>query len=170
MLVGEIFQPGSNYDIAVVSLAQEPELSALVGTPARERYPDLSPDGRWITYSSDESGQSEVFVRPFPNVDEGKWQISRGGTKPLWSAQGDEIFYRNGNQVMSVSVRSTDPFDYTVPRLLFEGSYDEGYNRDWDVTPDGQRFLMMKANEVETGDFVIVLNFFDELKRLVPTD
>ena len=92
----------------------------------------------------------------------------RGGTKPLWSAQGDEIFYRNGNQVMSVSVRSTDPFDYTVPRLLFEGSYGDGYNRDWNVAPDGQRFLMMKENEAEIGDFVLVLNFFEELERLVP--
>jgi hypothetical protein len=141
-------------------------------TPAREQYPDLSPDGRWIAYSSDGAGRQEVLVRPFPNVEDGVVEISqgRGGAKPLWSSTGREIFFRNGDQVMSVVVESTAPFEVGPPRVLFEAGYANGYSRDWDVAPDGERFVMMKEGEVEVGEWILVQNWFSELERLVPAD
>ncbi len=171
-LVGSIMRPGSNYDLALVTLSGEPELRPLVVTPAREQFPDLSPDGRWIAYSSDGAGKQEVLVRPFPNVEDGVVEVSqgRGGTKPLWSSTGREIFFRNGDQVMSVVVESTTPFKVGPPRVLFEAGYANGYFRDWDVAPGGERFLMMKEGEVEVGEWILVQNWFSELERLVPAD
>jgi serine/threonine-protein kinase len=172
LLVGETLESGLNFDIAMVDLSGEPEVRPLVSTPARERFPDLSPDGKWITYVSDESGREEVYVRPFPNVDDGKWSIPGAGSKPLWSPTGDEIFYRvrNPDRVFAVSVESTEPFRLGPPRLLFEADdYQDLHLRDWSVAPDGRRFLMLQKHEVDYGQFVLVQNWFEELERLVPT-
>ena len=94
----------------------------------RERYnefqPQISPDGRWMAYTSDESGKYEVYVRPFPEVDKGRWQVSTsGGDSPLWSPDGRELFYRNGDAVMAVSVKTDPTFSLETPKTLFRGTY-----------------------------------------------
>ncbi|MCZ6484226.1 MAG: hypothetical protein O6826_00835, partial [Acidobacteria bacterium] len=132
----------------------------------------ISPDGHWIAYESNESGRTEIYVRPFPNVEEGKWQISRdGGTEPVWAPRGQELFYRNGEAMMVVSIKTELTFTQGSPVVLFTGEYTtSGAVVNYDISPDGQRFLMIKEAEGSTGQINIVQNWFSELKRLLPTN
>jgi hypothetical protein len=136
--------------------------------------PSLSPDGRWFAYTSNEAGRYEIYVRP-TSGPEGRWQIStEGGVEPVWSASGSELFYRHGDQVLAVDVVANATFEYGKPRLLFEGRYALGDVKDdtraYDVAPDGKRFLMLRREtEPSTGDLKVVVNWYDELRRLGPT-
>ncbi|MDA2937894.1 hypothetical protein MYX75_06490 [Acidobacteria bacterium AH-259-A15] len=125
-----------------------------------------------MAYISDESGQFEVYVRPFPNVDDGRWQISRsGGRGPVWAPDGRELFYRNGDAMMVVRIGS-HPTTAGTPEVLFTGDYYSSRRRRYDIHPDGKRFLMLKEGGVagETRqELILVQNWFQELKRLVPT-
>ncbi len=149
---------------------------SILQTQFNELAPVFSPDGRWLAYLSDESGRNEIYVRPFPKVEEGKWQISTdGGGEPRWAPNGRELFYRTGSggQMMAVDITTEPTFRAGSPRLLFEGSYQSGDvgGAFYDVTPDGQRFVMVQAQQQGTGanQINVVLNWFEELKRLVPT-
>ena len=108
----------------------------------------LSPDERWIAYSSDETGRFEVFVRPFPDVNAGKWQISQsGGTSPRWSHSGRELFYLSGGAMMAVPVGAGPPFVSGIPQTLFtipEGAVWSPVEHVYDVAPDDRRFIMMR--------------------------
>ena len=144
-----------------------------VQSPSYETAPRFAPDGRWIAYASDESGRSEIYVRPYPGPG-GKWQIStEGGTEPVWNPKGGELFYRSGNKMMAVQHTTQPTFSAGKPRMLFEGPYVPTPRSfpDYDVSPDGQRFLMLKANEQAQppGQINVVLNWFEELKQKVPT-
>jgi len=112
-----------------------------------ESAPRFSPDGHWIAYTSLESGRSEIYVRPYPGPG-GKYQIStEGGGEPVWNPKGRELFYRVGNKMMAVDVTTQGAFSAGKPRVLFEGAY-VGTPRslpNYDVSPDGQRFLMLKG-------------------------
>jgi serine/threonine-protein kinase len=138
-----------------------------------ESAPRFSPDGHWIAYSSIESGRSEVYVRPYPGPG-GKWQIStEGGAEPVWNPKGRELFYRIGNKMMAVDVTTQPVFSAGKPRVLFEGAFVPTPRSlsNYDVSPDGQRFLMLKAPEQAQApaQINVVLNWFEELKRRVPT-
>jgi Tol biopolymer transport system component len=143
--------------------------------------PQVSPDGRWMAYASNESGQNGVYVRPFPEMNKGKWQVSvAGGTGPLWSPDGRKLFYRNGDAVMAVDVQTEPIFKPGKPETLFRGPYSPLTSQDghpWDISPDGKRFLMMK----EAGSTAkpaaeaprkinIVVNWLEELKQRVPAN
>jgi len=132
----------------------------------------FSPDGRWLTYVSNESGRDEICVKPYPGPG-GKWPIStEGGTEPRWSADGRELFYRLGNKMMVVEVRSEPAFTSGRPQLVFEVPYltDQFGTSNYDISPDGQRFLMIKQEQTAEAQIHVVLNWFEELKRLVPTN
>jgi serine/threonine-protein kinase len=107
-------------------------------TPCR----DISPDGRWLAYASNDAGRSEIYVRPFPDVNAGRWQVSTaGGASPRWSRDGRELFYMKEGKVTVVSVTATaPPLAVGRPTELFPGPYATSF----DVSADGQRFLMMK--------------------------
>jgi serine/threonine-protein kinase len=145
-------------------------------TPAIEGAPSFSPDGRWIGYVSDESGRPEIYVQPFPGPG-GKWQVSTGGgTEPVWSSDGREIFYRNGRRMMAVPVTASSGFSPGTPVPLFEGDYEVSAfpltGVAYDVTRDRQRFLMVKATaaaQAAPAQINVVQNWDQELKRLVPT-
>jgi len=143
----------------------------------QEKYdvysPKISPDGRWMAYTSEESGKLEVYVRPFPEISKGKWQVSTsGGEDPLWSPDGRELFYRNGDSVMAVAVQTETIFKPGKTDALFKGKYDSA----WDISPDGKRFLMLKplastgAPSTVAGPrkINVVVNWFEELKQRVP--
>jgi serine/threonine protein kinase len=135
-----------------------------------ETAPCFSPDGRWIAYSSNDSGRYEIYVRPYPGPG-GKWQISNeGGTEPVWNPKGHELFYRNGKKMMAVDFTAQPTFSPGKPRMLFEGPYVPTPRSfaDYDVSPDGQRFLMLKAAEQTPGQINVVLNWTEELKRRAP--
>jgi eukaryotic-like serine/threonine-protein kinase len=171
-----------NDDIGVVTPAPassgaKTQVQPLLHTSFGERNPHLSPDGRWMVYESDESGQNEIYVRPFPAVDAGRWQVSAGGgVQPVWARNGRELFYRNAAAFMAVPIQTTPAFAAGKPTMLFQGQYLAGPGgRTYDVSPDGRRFLMVKTGGGQSGNaipfrFVIVENWIEELKRLVPTN
>jgi hypothetical protein len=142
-----------------------------VQTPFREGAPTFSYDGRWMAYASDQSGRSEIYMRPFPGPGE-EWTISiDGGTEPLWATTGGQLFYRHGDEMMVVDVNTEPTVTASKPRRLFEKRYirSTGFWPNYDVAGDGQRFLMVKGRAEEAPVHVnVVLNWFDELKRLVP--
>ncbi len=173
------------HNIGLLSMDGEHEWKPLLAEDYIETEPKISPDGEWMAYTSNESGQAEVYVRPFPDVDSGrKSQVSIGGGRsPLWSPDGRELFYRNGDAVMAVSVRIKPDFNLATPRTLFRGTYLNlpGFQtpldlNSWDIDPDGKRFLMIKDAEATEDESAhekppkinIVLNWFEELKKRVP--
>jgi len=161
-----------NYDIWVLPLAGDRKPRPFLQTPFGEGEAVFSPDGRWLAYVSNESGRQEIFVQPFPGPG-GKWQISTGGgIEPVWARSGRELFYRNGDQMMTVDTTTQPSFRAGAPRLLFEGNFLTGtaFRANYDVTPDGQRFVMVQQGEGVSGvsQIHVVLNWFEELKRRVP--
>ena len=175
-LILVVRKPKTGFDLEVLSVEGEPTSSPLIQTPFKEDRPALSPDGRWIAYRSNESEQYEIYVRPFPSVENGKWQISRdGGHSPLWDPQRQELFYRNGDALMVVRYEAEPTFTRRIPEVLFTGTYYAyaGATRHYDIHPDGKRFLMIKeggATGEARQEFILVQNWFEELKRLVPTE
>jgi hypothetical protein len=132
----------------------------------------LSPNERWLAYVSDESGRYEVYVRSWPEGTSRMLISARGGTDPVWSSNGRELFYRNGEAMMAVPVETGVSFTAGTPELLFEGRFKLGVHGSlsYDVSADG-RFLMIERSREETTDRLhLVLNWFEELKRLAPPD
>ena len=167
-------------DVGVLSLNADRTGRMLLESDLAEAYPAVSPDGRWIAYFTNETGQSEVYVQPFPNVEDGKWQISQaGGFSPVWGPDSRELFYRNGSTTDMMAVRiETDPtFISSAPEVLFRGiAYRWAYAgilRPFDIAPDGQRFLMIRESDRADGVLPsrinVVLNWHQELLERVPT-
>jgi hypothetical protein len=158
-------------------LAAPRQTEPLIQTTVTEDNGEISPDGHWLAYQSNESGQFQISVRPFPKVDSGHWTISTsGGNKPLWARSGRELFYLDGaNALTSVPVQTTPTFSPGNPTKLFDGRYFAGpIGRTYDVSLDGQRFLMIKDNAggdqtSAPASIVVVLNWTEELKQRVPT-
>ena len=155
---------------------------SLTGPPAPTRFfangfnlghPTLSPDGRWMAYDSDESGRVEVFVQSFPDPLQKRWQVSAAqGSEPMWTRGGHELVFRSGDSVMTVNV-DLEHGGSSTPEILFTGPYPDnpGWTRprSYDVTSDGERFLMSKRPDPPARPrIVVVLNWFDELKAKVP--
>ena len=163
--------PQTGSDIWVLWLDGERTPELFLRTPFSEAEPSFSPDGRWIAYTSNDSGRNEIYVRPFPASD-GKWQISTGGgIAARWAANGRELFYLNGDQMMVAPVTTGDSFQTGTPRSLFTHVNPGGIPRNYAVAHDAQRFVMLQPTELEVEPQInVVLNWFEELKRLVPTD
>ena len=151
----------------------EPTTKSLIQTEFFDGTPAVSPDGKWIAYQSDAPGQYEVYVRPFPNVEDGRWLISSGGGNyPVWAPTGEELFYTSFDRLMAVRIE-TEPFLAGNPEILFTGNYFSPIGRNYDIHPEGQKFLMIKEGEQTGGtrqELIVVQNWFEELKRLVPTE
>ena len=176
--------PGTNYDIMTLPIEGDEKVGWKPGEPKPfvnsafdEVLPAFSPDGRWLAYQSNESGSYEVYIRPFPGPG-GKWQISTGGGfYPEWSRNGEELFYRTeDSKIMAVTyTASGDSFHADKPQLWSPGQFtDRGAgNYNFDLHPDGKRFAVLKAPGTEPAAVVnkvsFVFNFFDELRRKVPT-
>jgi eukaryotic-like serine/threonine-protein kinase len=170
--------PGTTVeDLLFVRLNQERRLETLFQAPGVERNPSIAPSGRFIAYNSDESGRTEVYVRPFPNAGSRKWQISTdGGTGPVWTRGGSEIVYMDSQgRMTAVAVRSDgkEPhFSRPEPLFKIQPGGDSGLDRGWDVSADGERFLfLMSDSTAETAlQLMLIQNWADELKRLVPRE
>ena len=117
-------RPETGFDVGLLSLNGEQGIEWLLESEYDEEYAEISPDGRWMAYESDESGRFEIYVRPFPNVDEGKWQISgNGGDHPLWAPDERELFYRGPNgEMVAVPIDTESNFSAGSPDVLFEAS------------------------------------------------
>jgi hypothetical protein len=165
--------PDTGSDIAVLD-APSGRVTPFLNSQCDETFPDLSPDGRWIAYSSDESKRNEVYVRAFPGPGMKQQVSSEGGREPLWARNGIQLFYRRLDQVWVVDVRTDGGFAMSKPRLLFEKpGYGSGSPiRAYDLSLDSQRFLMVKEENrkpTPVTEMILVQNWFEELKRLVPT-
>lgn len=174
LLTGTDFTMGLTFDIAEFSTEGRHQMRMLLKEAYSESEPHVSPNGRWVAYTSDETGHFQVYVSPYPDVGSGgRWLVSTdGGCSPLWSPDGRELYYRNGNAVMAVSVKTQPDFNPETPRILFEGNYlssgDALEMNSWDISVDGRRFLMLKTNgEPATGSpkINIVVNWSEELKQ-----
>ena len=138
--------PETGRDLVMLSLkdgASEP----LLATQFEEGNAAISPDGDYLAYRSGESGQPEIYVRPFPNVKDDRWLVSRnGGLGPVWARNGRELFYRTENgQLMAVPVQPDGGMEFGTPELVVEHPYRASYiSKTYDVSPDGKRFLMIK--------------------------
>ena len=168
------FHPETRGDIWV--LPEDGEAKAWIATEFAEGYPRLSPNGRWLAYISSESGRYEVYVQAYPGAGEKITVSTDGGYEPVWSPDGRELFYRIGTRMMVVSIQTSPVFRSSRPRELFEGPYLSGSEiaaiaTSYDVAPDGEHFLMIEGGEEEAGNQLhLVLNWFEELKRLAPTE
>jgi serine/threonine-protein kinase len=171
-------------DIGMLTLAdKDAEPKIILATQFQESDPAFSPDGRWLAYTSRESGQPEIYVRQFPSGT-GRWQISNGrGAYARWSGNGRELFYRTPTGLMAVDIDTTGGSLRTgTPRLLFKGDFLGGLNgievgaysfADFDVSHDGTRFIMFPKPQVSPesrlGLVTLVTNWFDDLKGAVTT-
>ena len=166
--------PGTGNDIAILDVGSG-RVTPFLNSQFSETYPEFSPDGRWMAYTSDESTRTEVYMREFPGPGM-KYQISsEGGNQPLWARNGKQLFYRLQDQVWVADVRTDGGIAISKPRLLFEKSgYGGGIPiRSWDLSLDGQRFLMVKGEQQKPTpviEMILVQNWFEELKRRVPTE
>jgi Tol biopolymer transport system component len=170
-------RPGT--DLFLLPLVGERRPRPLVQTPADELNAEVSPDGHWLAYQSNESGRHEIYVRPFPNVDAGKRQVSTsGGTQPLWARNGRELFYASMGALMRVPLTMGSTFEPGTVTKLLDGPYllapPPALGRMYDVSPDGRRFLMMKESRTSdepaaSARIIFVQNWFEELKRRAPT-
>jgi eukaryotic-like serine/threonine-protein kinase len=164
--------PTTGRDLWTMNMSGDRKPQPFLRTQFNEGEPRFSPDGRWLTYISDESGRYEIYVQPYPGPG-GKWQIStEGGTEPVWGHNG-EIFYRSGNKMLAVDTTTHPSFSAGKPKVLFESPYVPSLQTspNYDVSADGQRFVMIKENEQFTSavQINVVLNWFEELKQKVPT-
>lgn len=173
-----VTDPATNEDVWLLSREGDPgtpgqgrKTRPLLHTQFNEETPMISQDGHWLAYASDESGKFEIYVQPFPGLGR-KWQIStEGGKEPLWSRNGKELFYRNGDKMIAVDITTNPNFSAGTSKLLFQGQYASTNNRSsYDVAPDGQRFLMVKPAEQDSSvmQISVVLNWSEELKRKAP--
>ena len=167
----------SDVDIFAARLDGNGAHEPLLQTQDGDLYPTVSPNGDWLAYVSDETGERRIYVRPLPDTGSSQRGISEGpGGTPLWSRDGQELFYHTPEAVMVVPVETGDTFLRGEPTRLFSlEPYASGSFFYWDVSPDGQRFLMVKdaeatAESASSTSIVLVQNWFEELKRLVPTD
>jgi eukaryotic-like serine/threonine-protein kinase len=176
ILVTEL-RSGTSGDIMVLSNSDR-TLAPLIETAATDRNAEVSPNGRWIAYESNDTKQFQVYLSPFPEVNKGRFQVStRGGTQPAWSRSGEELFYlAEDGALMKVDVGGGDTRPAGTPIKVFDSKYYRGTAtaaRTYDVSPDGKRFLMIKnaddpAQSALPITIVVVRNWSEELKRLVP--
>jgi serine/threonine-protein kinase len=172
--------PGVPTRVVVVPLQGDRKPRALDDSKYAEGSPKFSPDGRWLAYCSNESGTPQVYVQAFPGPG-AKTQVSNdGGTDPVWKRSGGELFYRNGDSMMAVHVSTASGFTAGRPQELWKAHYSHGMSAscgpagltssNYDVTPDGRRFLMIKDDDQDSAisrQIIVALGWSDELNRLV---
>jgi eukaryotic-like serine/threonine-protein kinase len=172
-------QSAAGFDLQIVDMATRKMSPLLADAMINESNGEVSRDGRWLAYQSDETGQIEIYVRTFPNPAGGTWKVSNsGGTRPRWSPDGRELFFMGGgtqnsagSPLMAVTVNTTPTFQAGQVRQLLPGPFFSGLaSRTYDITPDGQRFIVIKSSGggLPNSRLVLVENWFQELRRLAP--
>ncbi|HEV8254005.1 MAG TPA: protein kinase [Vicinamibacteria bacterium] len=153
----------TGWDLRLAPLSGGDASRDLIVTRSFEDFADFSPDGRWLAYTSSESGRLEVYVRPYPEGGQ-KWPVSRdGGSDARWARSGRELFYRNGEKMIVVPVRTQPEFSAGVPQVLFQGRFEASiFNHGYDVTPDGQRFVMVKPPEKQEPLRLVAIPYWAE--------
>ncbi len=170
--------PTTANDVMAMELDATRRVTPLVQSPFNEQNGTVSPDGRWLAYEANDSGRFEIYVRPFPEVNSGRWQVSNtGGTRPIWARRGQELVYVSPTgALMGVGVARGPSWAATTPTLVVKEGYFTNlswWGRSYDISPDGQRFLMIKEGGADgtaaPASIIVVQHWVEELKRLVPT-
>jgi serine/threonine-protein kinase len=170
--------PTTANDVMAIELDATRRVTALVRSQFIEQNGTVSPDGRWLAYEANDSGQFEIYVRPFPEVNSGRWQVSTtGGTRPVWTRSGQELVYVSPTgALMGVDVGRGSSWGGTTPTMVVKQGYYTNlswWGRSYDVSSDGQRFLMIKEGGADGAatptSIIVVQHWIEELKRLVPT-
>jgi Tol biopolymer transport system component len=158
---------GSN--VSVVDLDSARTMHTVKQTAAVVRNARFSPDGRWLAYQSNETGRMQIYVVAYPGLGERRPVSTDGGTEPAWRMRGGELYYRNGASMMVVSIRTSPTLQVGTPRELFSGPFLEDVygDRSFDVTADGERFLMFEANPAAAPELRVIRNWAAELKSTV---
>jgi len=157
---------GTSADIFTLRLGRDRRIEPFVQRPGNQWAVRVSHDGKWISYASDESGRFEVYLEPSTR-GQVKYQVSNdGGSEAVWSPAGNELFYRAGDRMMAVPITKNTDSPIGVPHVLFTGRYQRTDLPQYDVTPDGQRFVMVKpsVDELDARTIRLVEGWFDELK------
>jgi serine/threonine-protein kinase len=169
LMLRRVVTDQGNGDIEAVHVG-DTALIELVATPARETMPTLSPDGKWMAYQSDESGTPEVYVRPFPNVASARWQVSTaGGSAPIWSHSGKELFFRNNHSdLIAAQVTASPSFTVGEQKPLFSLKpfiFGAGPVQPYAVSPDDKHFLMARETAAgEAGLLVVSEHWLEEIR------
>ena len=163
-------------DIGTLSMDEEHVANSLIEDEFITRAPAVSPDGRWIAYDSNLSGQFEIYIQRFPELGDRRRISRNGGLVPRWGPDGAELFYLSldGRQLLAVPIEAGPTFRAGTPELIVEGAYLRPFlgSQPYDVDPDGERFVMISAasdGDDARPEIILVLNWFEELQRLVPT-
>jgi eukaryotic-like serine/threonine-protein kinase len=171
-IVFENSDPKNKFDLWVLPMFGDRKPFPILQTEFNESHSQVSPDGRWIAYTSDETGRAEVFVRSFPKTTEGKWQISvQGGDTPQWRPDGKELFYFSADKnLMSVEINSSSSFEASAPAALFEAPMVPdsitGTRNQYFASPDGQRFFINKiAEKQKPSPITVVINWPAQLQH-----
>jgi eukaryotic-like serine/threonine-protein kinase len=175
-LIIHLLHPTSGSDLVLFDLDSR-QARPLLQSRFNERYGRVSRNGKWIAYTSDETGREEIYVRPFPSLHTRVPISTEGGTQPIWSRNGRELFYRNSRGIMATTMASEAPPSFSLPRLLFADRFERPQpdgHITYDVATDG-RFLMIvaptqgrRAGSMENGIHV-ALNWFEDLKARAAT-
>jgi eukaryotic-like serine/threonine-protein kinase len=179
VIISDISLTATRDDILAMTLDSSRRVTPLVQSASRERNGVVSPDGRWLAYEADDSGRFEIWVRPYPDVSTAKWQVTTtGGTRPLWTRDGQELIYvLPSGALMGMKVSRGPSWAATPPAQIVKSGYftnpiDPAHT--YDVSPDGRRFLLIKRvggpQSAAPASLVVVLNWTEELKRLVPAN
>ena len=157
-------------DIATLRIGSGGQSEKLLQTDADESLPVITSNGRWMAYTSDESGQVQIYVRPFPDVTRGSQRLIGPGTHPVWGPEGRELFYRiPSDRFMVVDVETGDTFERGTPRQLFPDTYYFSGSRNWALTPDDRFLIVTQGSATSVSPEIIVIqNWVEELTRLVP--
>ena len=163
---------GAEYDLWVYSMTDRKATPFDTASGSEQTNGVFSPNGRWLAYSSNENGRSEIFIKPYPKTSS-KFQItSEGGAHPLWSPDGKELFYQNNGNLYSVAIQSQPKLTWSnAVSLPIKGFYQQDVRpRHYDITPDGKQFVMVFSvqaltKKLESPQIQVVLNWFEELKQ-----
>jgi Tol biopolymer transport system component len=174
-ILGEV--QADNFDLWVVPADGSGEPEVYLATPFFERFPSISPNGKWVAYMSDESGRPEIYVRPFPMAG-GKWQVSDGGGSwPAWSRDGSELFFRSEDGLMAAAVNTVDgSFVAGRPQMLAAGGFSSdqvgiavsgSVFSDYEPMPGGKGFVVLLGGEGQSvqSHVTLITNWFDVLKK-----
>ncbi|HIJ53527.1 MAG TPA: serine/threonine-protein kinase, partial [Planctomycetes bacterium] len=175
LIIIQAVDPNTGADIAMLPYDAGGTPQPLINTRFNEFHPMISPSGRWLAYSSDESGRAEIYIKAYPGPGGAIPVTTDGGMEPVWDPSEKELYYRDdtGDKLFKVSILTEPTVQIGSPELLFEGRFlwsSSFWGRNYDISPKGDFFILIEEGEMQPAAQInVVLNWFEELKRLVPT-
>lgn len=175
LVITQAVDPNTGFDIDIMQYEAAGKPQPLINTHFDEFHPTISPSGRWLAYSSDESGRAEIYIKPYPGPGGAIPVTTDGGREPVWDPSEKELYYRddNGYKLFKVSILTEPTVQVGSPELMFEGRFmgsSSFWGRNYDISPRGDFFILIEEGEMQPATQInIVHNWFEELKRLVPT-